>query len=67
MTVDVMVLVLLPMRTESAMDSGTVLPISPVPSVARQSPLSRDLMSTIAPGITLAFITLSISVWSAAA
>src|SRR6185369_6528645 len=31
MTVDVIVLVLLPIRTESAMESGAVFPTSPVP------------------------------------
>src|SRR5205823_5749833 len=66
-TVDVIVLVLLPMRKLSSIDIGTFLPISLVPKVADQSPWSRDRIRMIAPGITLSFMTWGILVCNDAA
>ncbi len=57
MTVDVIVLVLLPTRKESSTEIGLSLPIVPVPNVSVQSPSLGDLIITTAPGITLLFIT----------
>ncbi len=57
MTVEVMVLVLLPIRKKSLSDIGTCLPISAVPKVPDQSPRVGDLISTTTPGMALAFIT----------
>ena len=66
-TVDVIVLVLLPIRKWSVIDIGTSLPSSPVPNVADQSPCSCDRMSTTTPGMALAFITSGIASSSVAA
>ena len=61
MTVDVIVLVLLPMRKWSSIDIGTSLPSSAVPNVADHSPWSFDLMRITTPGMALAAMTFGIS------
>jgi hypothetical protein len=59
MTVDVMVLVLLPIRKWSSTDIGSSAPSVPVPKVPVQSPWSGEATNTTAPGMTLFFITVS--------
>jgi hypothetical protein len=66
-TVEVIVLVLLPMRKRSLRDIGTCLPITAVPKVADQLPWSGDLISTTVPGTALYFIAVGIDVRSFAA
>src|SRR6478672_4589527 len=59
MTVDVMVLVLLPIRKWSPACIGSSVPQVRVPNVPVHSPWSLDEMSTTAPGITFSFIVCS--------
>ena len=67
MTVEVMVLVMLPARMWSFRVNGSSRPIVPVPKVPVQSPWVGEEIRRTAPGITLAAIAAGIFSCTAAA